>query len=149
MATEILLMADVDSLGAEGDVVMVADGYARNYLLPHKLAAPVTAAARARLAKLQRQRADSRKADMAEARKLADKLASVSCTIAVRTGEDEKLYGSVTTSDIAKALSDQGVEIDRHKIVLEAPLKDLGVFDVKIKVHADVDATCKVWIVEE
>jgi large subunit ribosomal protein L9 len=149
MGTEVLLMSDVESLGAAGDVVTVSDGYARNYLLPRKLAAPVTAAARAKLAKLQQERAAIRKAELDEARKLAARLAAVSCTVTAKTGEEGKLYGSVTTADIAATLAAQGIEIDRHKIVLEAPLKDLGVFDVKVKVHTDVEATVKVWIVEE
>jgi large subunit ribosomal protein L9 len=149
MATEVLLMSDVPNLGGEGEVVSVSDGYARNYLIPKKLGAPVTAAARARLAKLREQRA----ADLEQARdgaaKLAERLAAVSCTIPVKTGEDEKLYGSVTAADIARVLEQQGVEIDRHKIELEAPIKELGVFDVPVKLHPGVGTTIKVWVVEE
>lgn len=149
MATELLLMENVPDLGSEGDIVNVADGYARNYLLPKGIGEKVTAAARARLAKLMEQRAEERKLQLAGARALAAKLTKASCTITVKTGEEEKLYGSVTNADIAKALSEQGIEIDRHIIVLEEPLKELGVFDVKVKLHADVDATVKVWIVGE
>ncbi|MCK5528709.1 MAG: 50S ribosomal protein L9 [Kiritimatiellae bacterium] len=149
MATELLLMENVPNLGNEGDVVNVADGYARNYLVPKKIAEKVTAAARARLAKLMEQRAEERKLELAGARALADKLAKASCTITVKTGEDDKLYGSVNNADIAKSLSEQGIEIDRHIIVVEEPIKELGVFDVKVKLHADVNATVKVWIVGE
>lgn len=149
MATEILLMTDVTNLGAEGEVVTVADGYARNYLLPQEMAAPVTQAARKRLEILRQERETERREALAAAQQQAAKLSAASCTITVKTGEDEKLYGSVSTSDIGKALADQGIEIDRHKIQLDAPIKELGVFDVKVKVHPDVDATVKVWIVEE
>ena len=149
MATELLLMENVPNLGSEGDIVNVADGYARNYLVPKGLGEKVTVGARAKLAKLMEQRAEERKLQLAGARVLAKKLAEVSCTITVKTGEEEKLYGSVTNADIAKSLSEQGIEIDRHIIVLEEPLKELGVFDVKVKLHADVDATVKVWIVGE
>ncbi len=149
MATELLLMENIPDLGSEGDIVNVADGYARNYLLPKGLGEKVTAGARARLAKLMEQRAEERKLQLAGARALATKLKEASCTITVKTGEEEKLYGSVTNQDIAKALSEQGIEIDRHIIVVENPIKELGVFDVKVKLHADVDATVKVWIVGE
>jgi large subunit ribosomal protein L9 len=149
MATELLLMENVPSLGNEGDIVNVADGYARNYLMPKGIAEKVTVAARARLAKLMEKRAEERKLQLAGAKALAKKLAEVSCTITVKTGEDEKLYGSVNNADIAKSLSEQGIEIDRHIIVVENPIKELGVFDVKVKLHADVDATVKVWIVGE
>ncbi len=149
MATELLLMENVPNLGNEGDIVNVADGYARNYLLPKGLGEKVTAGARARLAKLMEQRAEERKLQLAGARALAAKLAKASCTITVKTGEEEKLYGSVTNADIAKALSEQDIEIDRHIIVVEDPIKELGVFDVKVKLHADVDATVKVWVVGE
>lgn len=149
MATEVLLMADVPDLGSEGTVVDVADGYARNYLLPKKLAAPVTKAAHARLAIIREKREKDRVDELAAARELAAKLAECSCTIPVKTGEDDKLYGSVSTSDIADALAKHGFEIDRHKIVLDAPLKELGVFDVKVRPHPEVDTTVKVWIVEE
>ncbi len=149
MAIELLLMDNVPDLGKEGDVVTVADGYARNYLLPKGLAEKVTPAARARLAKLQEKRAEERKQQLAAAKSLADKLANISCTITVKTGEEGKLYGSVTNSDIARALAEQDVEIDRHSIVIEEPIKELGVFDIKVKLHPELDTTVKVWIVGE
>ena len=149
MATEVLLMADVPDLGAQGEIVKVADGYARNYLVPRELAEAVTPAARARLAKLRERQEAAGGAELAQAQALAGRLATISCTIPVKTGEDEKLYGSVTASDVAQAAADQGVNIDRHKIELEAPIKELGVFDVPVKLHPEVEATVKVWVVEE
>jgi len=149
MATEVLLMADVPDLGSEGDVVTVADGYARNFLFPKKMGAPATPAAQARLLKLRGERVNARRSELAAARELAAKLAGVSCTIPVKTREDEKLYGSVTGADVARVLAEQGIAIDRHSIALDTPLKELGVFDVTVKLHSEVDATVKVWIVEE
>lgn len=146
---EVLLMADVKDVGAEGDVVRVAEGFARNYLLPKKLAAPVNETTRRRLAKLRQAREEENRVKLAAARELAGRLGGVSCTIPVKVGEGEKMYGSVTSADLADALKAQGVELDRHLIVLEAPIKELGVFNVPIRLHPDVEATVKVWVVEE
>lgn len=142
-------MADVADLGAEGDVVTVADGYARNYLLPKGLAAPVTEATRRQLAKIQRDRNAQEKAELEAAQQMVAKLNDVSCTITVKTADDEKLYGSVTAGDIADALKEQGLDIDRHSLILEAPIKELGVFDVGVKLHHDAEAKIKIWVVEE
>jgi len=149
MATEVLLMADVADLGVEGDVVKVAVGYARNYLLPKGLAAPVSEATRRRLTKRQAEREVARAAAMSEARSLVARFKGVSCTITVKTGEGEKLYGSVGATEVVDSLKAQGIEVARHQVDLEHPLKDLGVYDVKIKLHPDVDASVKVWVVEE
>jgi len=149
MATEVFLMADVPQLGSEGDVVTVSGGYARNYLLPKNLAAPVTAATRKRLAKIQRDREAAKAAELAAAQKMAARLEGVSCTITVRTSEDEKLYGSVSAADIAEVLKNQGIEMDRHSIQLDAPIKELGVYEVKIDLGSEVEAVVKVWVVEE
>ncbi|MBT3193393.1 MAG: 50S ribosomal protein L9 [Verrucomicrobia bacterium] len=149
MATEVFLMADVADLGVEGDVVTVADGYARNYLIPKQLGAPVTDATRRRLAKIQREREVAREANLAEARKLATKLSGVSVTIPMKTIEGEKLYGSVSEVEIADALKTQGFEIERSAVELEEHIKELGVFEVTIKLQPEVSATIKVWIVEE
>jgi large subunit ribosomal protein L9 len=149
MATEVFLMADVKDLGSEGEVVTVADGYARNYLFPKQLGAPVTDATRRRLVKLQREREAANAEALAQAKAVANKLAGVSVTIPVKTHEGEKLYGSVGESEIADALKQQGIEVDRHSIVLNEHIKELGVFDINIKLLPDVEATIKVWIVEE
>jgi len=149
MAIEVLLMADVADTGAEGDVVRVADGYARNFLFPKKLAAPVTEATRRKLAKLRMEREAQQKLALDAARALAKKFEGVSVTIPVKTTEGEKLYGSVHEADIADALKSQGIAIDKHAIQLEEPIKTLGVYDVKIKLHAEAECSVKVWIVEE
>lgn len=149
MAVEVLLMTDVEDLGKEGDVVQVADGYARNYLCPRKLAAPLTRAARARLEKIRRDRERTQQEQLASAREGAAALAGASCTIAVKTGEDGKLYGSVTVADVAEALNGQGFGVDRRQILMEGPIRELGVFEVAVRLHADIQVPVKVWVVEE
>lgn len=149
MSTEVLLMSNVPPLGSEGDVVTVADGYARNYLLPKNLAAPVSEATRRRLVKLQAQRAERLKKELGAAQNMAASLENVSCTIAVKTGEEDQLYGSVTASDITASLAEQSITIDRHSVELEHPIKELGCYDVPIRLHPEVTATIKVWVVEE
>ncbi|NQU40983.1 MAG: 50S ribosomal protein L9 [Lentisphaerae bacterium] len=149
MATEVLLMADVSGVGNEGEVVKVSDGYARNYLLPRNLGAPVNKATQRRLAKLQIDRSAERASAVASSRALASKLAQASCTITVKVGEGERLYGSVTEGDIVDALKVQGLALDRQQIVLAEPIKELGVFEVKVKLDQAIDATLKVWVVEE
>ena len=146
---EILLMADVPDVGTEGQVVTVADGFARNYLVPRKLAAPVTNAARARLAKMQKQREADRQASDERQKFLAEKLAGVSCTVAAKISENEKLYGSVTVAEIAENLKGQGFEIDRDAILLDEPIKALGVYTVQVRLSPDVSIPLKVWVVEE
>jgi len=149
MAIELILTETVVGLGAEGDVVRVAEGYARNYLLPHKLAAPVTEATRRRMETRRRAREQDQKQELEKARALVATIEQASCTITVKTGEEGKLFGSVTASDIVEALKAQGLELDKHQIELPEPLRELGVFNLPVRVHPEVQATLKVWIVEE
>jgi large subunit ribosomal protein L9 len=146
---EVFLMSDVKDVGREGDVVQVADGFARNYLFPQKLAERVTKAARARLQTQQKERDVKRAEERARLQALADRLAGVSCTIAVKTADSEKLYGSVTAVEIADNLKGQGIEMDRAAIELEAPIKALGVYTVSVRLAPDLVASLKVWVVEE
>ena len=146
---EVLLMSDVPDLGKAGAVVKVTAGYARNYLLPHELAAPVTPVALKRLEKLRKQRDELAKLQLAEAQAKAAKVENTSVTIRARTIDDTKLYGSVTAADVAQALAARGVALDRTQIVLDDPLKETGKFDVSVRLHPDVLATVKVWIVKE
>jgi large subunit ribosomal protein L9 len=148
MATEIVLLDNVDSLGNVGETVIVKDGYARNYLLPQGLAVPATQAVvrqiEARKAKVQAEYASN----VAAATELAAKIAETSVTIPMQAGEDEKLFGSVTNQDIAKALTEDGFDIERKLIDMPEPLKALGVFEVAVKLHKEVTATLKVWVVK-
>jgi large subunit ribosomal protein L9 len=149
MAIEVFLMKDVPNVGTEGQVVSVSDGYARNFLFPRKMAAPVTKAAVAKLAKLKQARDIEKQAILDAARRMVDRLSNVSCTIAVKTSGQDKLYGSVTAVEIAENLKTQGVELDRHIIMLENPIKELGMYNVPVKLHPEVETTLKVWVVEE
>jgi large subunit ribosomal protein L9 len=149
MATEVLLMADVDGLGKEGSVVKVKDGYARNYLFPLNMAAPVNNGTRRKLSKLQSERKAEMQVALAACQALAQKIAGVSCTIAVKVAEGDRLYGSVGESEIVAALKKQNIDIDRHQVALAGPIKALGVFDVTVNLHPEVQPTLKVWVVEE
>lgn len=142
-------MSDVDGLGLEGHVVKVSAGYARNFLMPRKLAVPVTRAALKRLEKNKVERETRQQRDLEAAQTLAETLGQLSLTLTVKVGENDKLFGSVTASDIAVALKAQGHELDRHRILLPEPLRELGVFSVKVRLHPQVDATLKVWVVGE
>ena len=146
---EVILREHVDNLGRRGDVVKVAEGYARNYLLPRKLALPVTDSNRRQIER-ERKLADAREADERRtAEALAERLAGFECVIARKVGEKETLYGSVTTADVAEALAAQRVEIDRRKLQLADPIKQLGEFSVPVKLHRDVTAQIKVRVVRD
>jgi large subunit ribosomal protein L9 len=149
MSVEVLLIADVKDLGVEGDIVKVADGHARNYLFPQNLGAPVTEATKRKLAKMQGERENKKKLDLLGASEKATELANLSVTIAVKVAEGEKLYGSIGVGDIAAAIAKQGVELDKSTLVIEEPIKELGVYDIKVQLHPEIETTVKVWIVEE
>jgi len=149
MAIEVMLMQTIADLGKEGEVVRVANGYARNYLLPRRLAELVTPAAQRRLATLQREREAERKRLAAEATAMAQRLAGGSVTLAVKTSDGEHLYGSVGAPEIVAALAQQGFSIDKHAVEIPDPIKELGVYEVKISLAAGQEATIKAWVVEE
>ncbi len=149
MATEILLLSDVENLGKAGDVVKVADGYARNYLLPKDLGAPVSQHALRRLEKMRKEREELSRIQMAEAKSKAAKLANVSVTIRAKTVDGTRLYGSVAAGDIVAALEEGNkITVDKAQVQLDEPLKETGTFDVAIKLHPELTCTIKVWIVE-
>lgn len=150
MSTEVLLTTDIDKLGLAGDVVKVADGYARNYLLPQGFAEPVTESAKRRIAKIKAEQEKIRKALLDEATKLADSLKDASVTIRAKVSEGEDLYGSVDAAQIAKAIQLLGFpEVTAEMIQLEENIKKVGTFDVPVKVHPAVTQTVKVWVVAE
>lgn len=149
MGIEVLLMADVADVGTEGEVMTVSDGFARNFLFPKNLAAPVNAATRRRLEKIRKAREEGRKAATEAAKAVAARIAQASFTIAVKIGEEDKMFGSVSPSDLLSLLKAQGFEVDKHAVVLDEPIRKLGVYDVPVKLGSDVVATMKVWVVEE
>jgi large subunit ribosomal protein L9 len=146
---EIILRADVQHLGKIGEVVKVKDGYARNYLLPNGLAYPATEANKKKIAyegeRLVKQQAAEKSAAETEATRLAD----VKLTFEVKVGEEEKLYGSVTASDIQRKLDELGIKVDKRKIDLAEPIRELGEYKVGIKIHPEVRPEVQVTVVKE
>jgi large subunit ribosomal protein L9 len=146
---EVILREHVDNLGRRGEIVKVADGYARNFLLPRKLALLATEGNKKQIER-ERQKFDAKEAEeRTGADALASRMANVEVVIARKVGETEALYGSVTTADIADALAAQGFDIDRRKLQLPEPIKKIGETDVPVKLHRDVTATIKLKVVPE
>jgi large subunit ribosomal protein L9 len=145
---KVILREDVQRLGKASEIVEVKDGFARNYLIPRNLAVMADAGHMRQLEHEKKVLNDKREKILKEANKLVDKINKISCTIAVQAGEEDKLFGSVTAMDIAESLSKEGVEIDRRGILLEEPIRSLGVFVVPIKIMPEVEAKLKVWIVK-
>lgn len=147
MATELILLDDVANLGQIGDRVRVADGYARNFLIPKNKGVPVSKSAlrilEARKETIQQEHEER----LAVAQSMAEKINKDSVTLAVEANEEEKLYGSISAPQIAEALKAKGIEVDRHAIQMEEPIHQLGVYNFDIKLHQDVTATLKVWVV--
>jgi large subunit ribosomal protein L9 len=149
MALQVILNEDVQHLGHVGEIVTVADGYARNYLLPRKLAL-IASQRNVRQLEHTRRLVDVKAVQQIRtAQDLAKKLNEVSVTIARTVGEEDKLFGSVTNRDIAEAIAKEGHEIDRRAVILNQPIKSLGVYSVEIKLRGDVKAAVKVWVVAE
>jgi len=149
MATEVLLMDQVEGLGIEGDVVKVAEGYARNFLFPRGIATEVTEGKKRQIEKKRSERLVQLEKEKSAAQELLKKIEGIECTIAAKVGETGKMFGSVGVPQILEKVAEQGLEIDKSKVILATPLHELGVFDVTIKLHPEVSATLKVWIVEE
>lgn len=146
---EIILRADVQHLGKVGEIVKVKDGYARNYLLPKGLAYPATEANKKRIAYEGERLAKQLAAEKTAAESEATRLAGVALTFEVKVGEEEKLYGSVTASDIQRRLEELGIHVDKRKIDLHEPIRELGEFKVGIKIHPEVRPEVSVTVVRE
>jgi large subunit ribosomal protein L9 len=144
---KVILTQDVPKLGKSGEMKVVADGYATNYLIPKSLAVPAAGGAYRAWQHDIASREDKRQRERAEAEIAATRIASTTLTMGVKVGEGGKLYGSITSKDIADALARRGIEIDRHKIELDEPLKTLGTYKVAIKVYAGM--TSEVTVVVE
>ncbi|MBD3380340.1 MAG: 50S ribosomal protein L9 [Candidatus Omnitrophica bacterium] len=146
---KVILLKDIENLGVLGDEIEVKDGYARNYLIPKNLVIESTEGAVRVLEqkKLQKERMDKKIQE--ECRALAEKIAAASCTINMEAGEEDKLFGSVTSEMIAEQLASEGIEVDKKDIVLEEPIKSLGVFNVEIRLHPEVKAEARVWVVKK
>ena len=146
---ELMLREDVEKLGHRGDVIKVAEGYGRNYLLPRGLAVPVTEANKALIAR-ERKTHDARVAkEKAESEAIAERIAGLRFVAPRKVGEHDVLYGSVTSGDVAEFLKNKGVDIDKRKVLLDEPVKKLGEHDVRIKLHPEVTATLKLLVSKE
>ena len=146
---EVILREHVDNLGRRGDVGKVAAGYARNFLLPRKLALPVTEASRRQIER-ERDKAEARDAEeRSGAEALAQRMGAVDISIARRVGENQTMYGSVTSADIAQALASKGFDVEKRKIQLADAIKSIGEHTVPVKIHRDVTADVKVKVVAE
>jgi len=143
---EVILKEDVQKLGHRGDVVKVADGYGRNYLLPGKLAIEATAANKAVIEQMKGSAVRKSIKEKAASEDVAKQLDAVELTFERKVGENDHLFGSVTSGDIAQQLEAKGFEVDKRKIALEEPLKQLGEFHVPVKLHREVTAHVKVTI---
>jgi large subunit ribosomal protein L9 len=146
---EVILREDVDKLGARGQLVKVAPGYARNFLLPKRLAVAATESNK-KIVEQERQAHLRKEAKLsADASELGKLMGNVSITIAQKAGENDQLFGSVTSKDLAEALEKQGYAIERRKIALDEPIKTLGEFKVPLRLHRDVTAEITVHVVKE
>ena len=146
---EVILRQHVDNLGRRGEIVKVADGYARNYLLPRKLALPATVGNKQHVER-ERKIFEAREAEeRGQAEAIAARLTALTISIARRVGDTEQLYGSVTASDIAEFLKEKGFEVDRRKLILPEPIKSLGEHDVPLKLHREVTVPLKVHVTRE
>jgi large subunit ribosomal protein L9 len=146
---EVILREHVDNLGNRGDIVKVADGYARNYLLPRKLALPATAGSKKHVERERKIMEAKESQEKGQAEAIAARLSSLDLTIARRTGDTEQLYGSVTSGDIADFLKAKGFEIDRRKLILPEPIKAIGEHTVPLKLHREVTVPLIVKVVKE
>jgi large subunit ribosomal protein L9 len=146
---KVILRQNVDTLGKMGEVLTVKNGFARNYLIPRSIAYFATPKALKALEVEKKQFAKVQAKERASAEILAAKITEQQISIKMKVGEEGKLYGSVTTQMIAQELADRGFELDKRNILLDQPIKTLGVFDIKIKLHTDVIPNLKIWVINE
>ena len=146
---EIVLKEDVSILGKAGDIVKVKEGYARNYLIPKGLAFELTSANLKMIElenKLKKQKEEAQKQN---AKELAERLANISCTVAMPAGEDDKLFGTVTHADVAEVLAQEGVKVDKKDIVFEEDVNRLGIYYFQVKLHPEISQRVKLWVVKK
>lgn len=146
---KVILRRNFDQLGKVGDIVAVKDGYARNYLLPRQIAYQATRGNILALEEEKKQIIKKEAKELEAAQTLANEIEKVSITIPVKVGEEEKIFGTVTSQMIADSMKEKGFEIDKRKIELTEPIKALGIYSVTIKLHPSVSAVVKTWVVRE
>jgi large subunit ribosomal protein L9 len=146
---KIILLKEVEGLGKRGEIVQVADGYGRNYLLPNGFALTETPGNRKRVKEEERTKSAKKVKDKKDAEKLKEVLEKISLTTAVQVGEGDRLFGTVTPEDISSLLEKEGISIEKRKIHLTEPIKELGVYSIPIKLHTDIEGIVKLWVVRE
>ena len=146
---ELMLREDVEKLGRRGDVIKVAEGYGRNFLLPRGLAVAVTEANKALITRERKKHEAQMSKEKAESEALAERIGSLRFIAPRKVGEHDVLYGSVTSGDVAEFLKAKGIEIDKRKVMLEEPVKKLGEHDVRIRLHPEVTASLKLLVSKE
>ncbi|MFH1836605.1 MAG: 50S ribosomal protein L9 [Candidatus Omnitrophota bacterium] len=146
---KVILMKDAVNLGSIGDEILVKDGYARNYLIPNGVAIEFTKGALRVIEEKRREKALREQRIKKECEELAAKISNVSCTIPMEAGEEDKLFGTVTSEKIAECLSAEGIEVDKKRIVLENPIKAVGVYNIVVDLHPEVKAQARIWVVKK
>lgn len=146
---EVILTKDVERIGKAGQVIKAKDGFARNFLIPNKLAVALNTINLKKLEEEKQRKLRQLDKTKKEAQGLKEKLSALSLTIPVLTREEEKLYGSITASDLAAALKEEGLEVEKNLIDLAEPIKSLGIYEVPVKLHPEVLVKIKVWIVKK
>ena len=146
---KVLLKKNINKLGDIGDIVNIADGYARNYLLPKKFATLVTPGNVKQINLQRKKQEEKNREEMERLQALANEISNVSCTITVKTNKEGKLFGSVTAHHIADELSKQGYRIDENMIILETPIKKCDLYNVSVVLHPEIKPRCKVWVISE
>lgn len=146
---KVILREDIPELGEAGKTIEVKAGYGRNYLIPRNLAILATKANLAAIDEVQKQKAIRDKKRLREADKIKAAIEKISVSASVKVGEEDKLFGSVTTADIAKLMAAEGITVDKRSIILDEPIKSLGVYTVPVKIEKDVTADVKVWVIKE
>ena len=146
---KVILLQNVDRLGKIGDIVTVKEGFARNFLIPQKKAAIATEGNVKLREALEKKKAAEEKKALEAAKALAEQMGALSLTISAEAGEEEKLFGSVSNDMIAKALADEKIVVDKKDVILEEPIKKLGVYQVTVRIHPEVKAVVRVWVVKK
>ncbi|HRZ86868.1 MAG TPA: 50S ribosomal protein L9 [bacterium] len=146
---EVVLTKEIEKLGKSGDIVKVSDGFARNYLFPHKYAVKVTPENVKIIEGLKKKREEEERKKVEALKELAAKLSAHSCTISAKAGVEDELYGSVSAQDIETALAADGFAVEKRQIEISEPIKKLGLYTVTVKLHGDCTASLKVWVIKE
>ena len=146
---KVILLEAIDKLGKVGDVVAVKEGFARNFLIPQNKARIATAGNMKSLESLKKKEAAEAAKQVEAARALANKISNLSITLSAEAGDEDKLFGSITSDTVSDALKEEGIAIDKKDVIIEEPIKSLGVYQITVKVHPEVKANLRLWIVKK